>query len=151
MNLENSPTPEFPYHGIYYPGTTEASNAEIISVGLVDNVLDRNIQLPTQLSTLQISGIVNWPDGRPAENSHVYLGYTDEHGDWQFTDSADTDAKGRFSLHGFAGYEYELQANHDDRRISGSDPHAQHAEKQVFTPTRDRSRFRLVLSLPGRE
>lgn len=109
INITSSPTLKSPYPRTFYPGVTERSQAAVITIGLGQKLTDINIQLPVKLIERTVQGFVVWPDGRPAANVDIYLEDVNRPDRCINDCSAKTDAQGRFTLQGFAGYTYIVQ------------------------------------------
>ncbi|MEO6390774.1 MAG: carboxypeptidase regulatory-like domain-containing protein [Pyrinomonadaceae bacterium] len=149
INLRNSPGESLPYLATYYPGVTKREDAQVIEFGLGQKLADRQIQLLGELVKHTVSGVARWPDGTPAANAHVYLGYIDPSGEWQTTDSSAADENGEFAVFGFEGFDYLLQAYAERSGIAGGAAVSAHAIPPKFDLKGDRDAITLILSLPG--
>lgn len=151
VNLNESPGRSFPYRSTYYPGVLQRADAQVIEIGLGAKLTNLTLRVFGQLVSHDVTGQVFWPDGRPATNAHIYLGYLDEAGEWQVTGSADADEAGRFTVTGFEGYDYLLQAYFLQSTEGKPDYLDAHAPVTKFRLTENRPGLRLVLSLPGHD
>jgi 5-hydroxyisourate hydrolase-like protein (transthyretin family) len=110
INITSSPTRKHPYPRTFYPGVTERSQATVINIALGQKLADINIQLSTKLNERRVQGFAVWPDGRPAANVDIHLEDVNRPG-WCVNEcGTKTDAQGRFTLQGFEGYTYVVQA-----------------------------------------
>ncbi len=91
-----------PYAATWYPGTDDPAKATRITLRRSE-VRAIDFQLPPKLARRPVTGVVRWPDGRPAAGASVYLSDPDTWGD-----GTDTDEAGRFRLEGYEGQRYEL-------------------------------------------
>ncbi len=149
INIGASPDADTPYPRTFYPGVTERSQATVIEVGLGQRITDVNIQLPPKLMEYKVSGVVVWPNGVPVAQADIHLEDVDYPG-WCIDNCAmKTDAQGRFTLRGYAGFNYQVKAGYE-KRVEGS-PQKMVAEPPAFKLTSDVVNLRLILSSPEKK
>lgn len=127
VNISDTTSEISPYAPIYYPGVTDRTQAAVLKVGIGTVIDDIVFQLPPRLRILQIRGVVIWPDGRPVANATIYL-QDETRPKWTINRSKKTDAQGRFTLFGYAGFNYEIIADADK---NSSDPEGKKQEMQA--------------------
>lgn len=74
VNLSRFPQPNEPtnaYPRTYYPGVTDVSKAEVITLGAGENLNDIDLRLPTRGAPSIINGKVVWDDGTPVMNAMI--------------------------------------------------------------------------------
>jgi hypothetical protein len=74
VNLSRFPHPNEPtnaYPRTYYPGVTDVSKAEVITLGAGENLNEINLRLPTRRAPSIINGKVVWDDGTPVINAMI--------------------------------------------------------------------------------
>lgn len=99
----------------FYPGVFDKAKATMITIGLGEKTEDLEFKLPSAFETQTIKGKVVTPDGKPVAKAYVYLGCPLE---VQFSNSkikipepdTKTDSEGNFTLTGFKGFSYSIQA-----------------------------------------
>jgi hypothetical protein len=125
INVAQSPSATQPYPRLFYPGVTEPEAAYAIDLGYGEQVVLEPFMLPAPLESRRISGVVRWPDGRPAARAYVSL-YTDRtthrYG-FPVGSSVVTDEEGRFVLNGLAGRRYHLRAHASVKSDDGTVAH----------------------------
>lgn len=96
----------------YFPGTVALSQAGEIIIGEHDSLTDRDIKLPPEYLVRPVEGVVVWPDGSPVADAWVGI-YDSERprDDERAYDVNSADKQGRFSVQGFVGAEYWVQAS----------------------------------------
>jgi hypothetical protein len=106
LNLYRLPTPEDPYPTIYWPGATTQVTASEIKIGETSVPQKCDFQLPTELKATKVSGVVLFPDGKPAKFARVEI--TPQN----FGRAAEpvADASGRFWFMAMEGFDYTLTA-----------------------------------------
>jgi hypothetical protein len=113
INVAQSPSATQPYPRLFYPGVADQAAASSIDLGYGERVVLETFMLPEPLDSRRISGIVRWPDGKPAARAYVTL-YTDRSTHRYgvpIGSSVVTDDEGRFVLNGLAGRRYHLRAH----------------------------------------
>jgi hypothetical protein len=105
VNVEWPARLEFPYPPTYFPGVVSRAQAGTIIVGDGEKH-GANFVLPEKLARVTVSGIVVFPDGRPAPNINVSL-VAGSAG----ISTARTDASGSFTLTGLSGATYAVRAS----------------------------------------
>jgi hypothetical protein len=93
----------------FYPGTPDRAEATIIVLAEGEKQLEHDLQLPPRLVERWITGSVVLADGTPAVCAVVGLIDPTLAGRWQPI-SQGVDEQGRFSLGGYDGYKYAVQA-----------------------------------------
>lgn len=107
VNVFSPPTVDSPYPPVWYPQAADATHATALTV---DGLKPVRIEmtLPPPLKAIRYAGRVVDAAGRAVSRASVVLyaaGGGSDH-----VSSGSTDADGRFSLEGFPGSTYELQA-----------------------------------------
>lgn len=146
INVSGNPNENNPYPPIYYPGVKDRSQATILKLELGTVINDIVFQLPPKLHKLTIRGIIVWPDGRPVTNAEVYL-QDESRPKWSINGFKKTDIQGRFTLQGYAGFNYEIIADAEKY------PNAPEGKKQAMeadpfkiTLTNDVAGIKIILS-----
>jgi hypothetical protein len=101
----------FGYQLTYYPDTQDITRAKVITVGPSENLQNIDIALPSPTLTRRVGkGLVTNADGRPVPGAHVTLVVAKY--PWIAPSGAgETSGEaGDFSVEGFEGIEYLLQA-----------------------------------------
>jgi hypothetical protein len=93
-----------PYPKRFFPRGASAAEAERIVLQPAEDRTLPDFVIPPRAATRTVTGVVRWPDGRPAAGVEValffkHLGRGDK-----------TDEEGRFKLNAYEGYTYELRA-----------------------------------------
>lgn len=93
-----------PYPKRFFPRGGSAAEAERIVLQPAEDRTLPDFVIPPRAATRIVTGVVRWPDGRPAAGVEValffkHLGRGDK-----------TDEEGRFKLNAYEGYTYELRA-----------------------------------------
>jgi hypothetical protein len=106
-------TPDFnekPYPRTFYPGVGAREEAEVLKVEEGGKLENKDLRLTRRLAEREITGVVVWPDGRPAvAGTDVVL--LDAERDWrQMAYPVKTDEQGRFTLKGYEGGSYLVTA-----------------------------------------
>jgi hypothetical protein len=105
------PTRAFPR--TFYPGVAEASKAEVISVGVGEELADRDLVLPVPREQRSLEIKIIWDDGQPVSNANasfteVTYGGPDTRASGG--NSLAADAKGGLTLKGYEGQVLLLNA-----------------------------------------
>ena len=95
----------------YYQQAEDLGQADEITIGESESLLERDIRLPPGYVVREIEGTVVWPNGVPVHHAWIFLAAAqdsaddDKKYDWESTDEL-----GRFSLQAFVGATYWLHA-----------------------------------------
>jgi hypothetical protein len=143
VNLDRPPAPDAPFARYFYPGTEDPEMADILHIPEEGAVIDADLQLPPEQVERTLSGVVVWPDGRPAKEANLYLE------DSRFPIQvnivrATTDDQGVFSFECYDGTSYRLHAVSACGQVS----ECRSAEPQ-FIPPGVAPDLKLVLTRPG--
>jgi hypothetical protein len=98
---------EAPYPKTFFPRGGSASQATRIVLRPSEERVLPDFVIPPRAATRTVTGVVHWPDGRPAAGVEVTLFYKS----WGRDDK--TDEEGRFKLNAYEGFTYELTARAD--------------------------------------
>lgn len=112
VNLNRFPEPNDPtnaYPRTYYPGVTDISEAEIITLAAGENLREVNMQLPSRRSPGVISGKVVWDDGTPVANAGISFREVTYH-DPQLNYGIQADDQGYFTINGYIGQQFVIEA-----------------------------------------
>jgi len=109
VSLRRMIEPPILYPKILYPGTPTETYAAIIELGEGDHVHLEPLRLPPALGSHELTGVVLWPDGRPASGVSVWLD-DGERTDRIVTMSSRTGADGRFKFIVHTGLSYRVRA-----------------------------------------
>ena len=96
INLSNPPSAESPYVRTYFPDIHERERAPVIHVDRAETLTDRDIYLRTLCKPRLVTGIVLWPDGRPAASASMMLSSAEY--SWHSNSPPQPDEQGRFSF-----------------------------------------------------
>lgn len=100
---------EPPYPRTFYPGVEDRAQAGVINVGQGEKLAGYDLHLTRRLIEREITGVVVWPDGRPAKNASAVLNSSEQ--SWrQIGFLATADEQGRFTLKGFDGETFLVTA-----------------------------------------
>ena len=144
INIGSVPDAGAPYPRTFYPGVTDRAQATVIEVGWGRQFKGMNIQLPPRLIEYTVRGVVVWPDGRPAAKATVYVEDV-KHPGWCVNGcGSETDALGQFTLRGFAGHTYRVNAN----SFLQAPENSVRAEPPTITLDGNVDGIRLILSQP---
>jgi hypothetical protein len=141
VNLNRFPALKDPtnaYPRTYYPGVTDISKAEVITLGRGENVRERDLRLPVRRAPSIVSGKVVWADGTPVANAAISLREVTYH-DPQMNNAIQADEQGYFTLNGYVGQVLVIEAR-SNRPYSG-DP-------RRFEPMERVEPIRIVLAKP---
>jgi len=109
VNLDRPDVYSQPFGRVFYPGTPDPARAETIEIRNEGTVVEADLPLPPQESERTITGVVRWPDGRPAEGATLYI--EDPRFPWLVgTIQAHADQNGLFTVKLFDGAPYRLHA-----------------------------------------
>ncbi|HVX66487.1 MAG TPA: carboxypeptidase-like regulatory domain-containing protein [Bryobacteraceae bacterium] len=109
VNLDRPETPTVPFARVFYPGTRDKEMARTIEIGEHESVVEADLPLPPAETEVTMSGVVLYPDGKPAKGATLHL--EDPRFLWMInTVQAITDAFGRFTIRYYDGGEYRLHA-----------------------------------------
>lgn len=98
----------------YYPNSVSLDKAERIEIGINQKLEGKNIQLPAGYILRRITGVLEFPDGKPAPHTSVLLtGSKDSTDEKDAYDTSFTNAQGGFSLQAFVGAEYWIHGVND--------------------------------------
>jgi hypothetical protein len=117
-------------------------------IGPGEKLKGYTIKLPRKLTGRVIKGAIFWPNGKPAANADVYLEGANIPGFCVNGCANNVDALGNFTLIGYEGLKYRIQAKaplnpdapYQDRKFL-------HAEPFLFEVKEDLSGVRIVLTL----
>ncbi len=110
MTSQNRPFPL-----MYYPGVSARADAKVITIGEGQAMADYDLQMPPLPLEFEVSGLVVWPNGKPA--SEVRVGYLVA-GESVFYD-AKLDGEGRFSFKAYQGLTIAMRASIERERGKG--------------------------------
>ena len=109
VSLRRMIEPPILYPKILYPGTPTESYAAIIELGEGSNVQLEPLRLSPSRERRELTGLIAWPDGRPASGVSVWLADS-EHADRTVAVPVRTGADGRFRFVVHDGLGYQLRA-----------------------------------------
>ncbi len=143
VNLDRPESFSVPYARVFYPGTTEPEQARPIQIQEGGTIVEADLQLPPPESERSISGVVTWPDGKPAKDVIIYL--EDPRFNWAVsTVQATTDENGLFTVKCYAGTRNRLHAVSACKEV----PDCRSAEPVEIAPGVVPN-LNLILSRPG--
>ena len=100
--------PMLAYPPAFYPGVAEQVNAEVITVGAGEKLMDLDIRVPLRRPESIITGEVVWADGSPVANATV--SQREAGANSGYSSSAKADGQGRFTLESFVGQSLIIDA-----------------------------------------
>lgn len=142
VNLNRFPEPNDPtnaYPRTYYPGVTDISRAEVISLTAGENLRDFNLQLPIRRDPSVINVKVVWDDGTPVASAGISFREVTYH-DPQINYGAQADDQGYFTINGYIGQTFVIEARSnrpydgDPRRLEPME-HVEPLRVVVSNPT----------------
>lgn len=114
INDDGKISADEPFGTFYYPNTLKFEDAAKFNVVAGSYFDDLIISAPQSAETVTISGVLMFEDGKPLEDETVYFTAESENSGDQNTEnsnSAETDAKGRFSMKTLKGQKGKLTAS----------------------------------------
>jgi hypothetical protein len=124
-----------PHPKTFYPGVAEQSKATPVVVTEGLKLGDLVFRVRPAMRERVLTGVVVWPDGKPAAEAGVSL-YDAAKG--RYVRAVKADAEGRFTLSVYGDFRYEVSAEVYGRKAGKS-------EKVKVPDSGDRPRLRLVL------
>jgi hypothetical protein len=112
VNLVRFPEYGEPTHAFprtYYPAASRAADAEVITLGEGEELRGRDLRLPPRRAERAVEIAVYWDDGRPAAGAFVMYKDVTYH-DRSNPYGANADAEGRFTLKGYEGQTFVVEA-----------------------------------------
>ncbi len=109
VNLDQPESSDSPYARIFYPDTRDENMARVIEIEDEGTVVEADLNLPPPEQERTLSGVVRWPDGRPAVHATLYLE------DPRFPNAvnrvqATTEESGMFTIRCYQSASYRLHA-----------------------------------------
>jgi hypothetical protein len=138
----------------YYPGVFEREKATVIEVGMGEQQEGYGFTLPSFLKVEIVTGVIQYPDGRPAANAAVIFSILDKTkpGIYRTDDwgggRIDTDESGRFELHAFKGNSYQLEAQESMHSAIKAKRRPLYSELRMIKLDADVKDVKLVLTSP---
>lgn len=138
----------------YYPGTFDPAAATPVRLGVGEKVKGLEFTLPDEFRVRTIEGQVVWPDGSPATGVEINLlcpqstrpdGLAVE----SSPTSVKTDEQGHFTLEGFAGESYWIEARGSKKEGKGREATAAHSPSNNIFLKDDLKNVKLVMSEKG--
>ncbi len=99
-----------PYPRTFYPGVEAQASATVLIIGEGERIADKDLHLTRRLGEREITGVVVWPDGRPATGATTVVLLDAERSWRQMGYPAQLDEQGRFTLKGYEGGSYLVTA-----------------------------------------
>ncbi len=115
----NDPTNEYPR--TYYPGVAEPSQATVIKLGAGEKLSELDLRLPLRRVARAIHVTVLWADGKPVANAGISFREVTYH-DSRNNYGANADEQGRFTINGYEGQTFVIEARSDRPYISDGGP-----------------------------
>jgi hypothetical protein len=133
------------YPRTFYPGTADPRDAAIVTIGEGNHQRLGNLRLPPARASLELTGVVVWPDGRPVAGASVAL--MDGELTWrQAVMGVGTDGDGRFTLAVHEGLSYVASGHYD---LPGDPRQRQaHGRAGPFVMSAQTPPLRVVLTPP---
>ena len=129
VNLDRPPAPDAPFARYFFPGTEDPELAETLHIPEDGAVIDADLTLPREQHERVLSGVVTWPDGKPASGANLYL--EDARFPMQVNVvQATTDERGVFTLKCYDTTSYILHAVSACDQVS----ECRSAEPQIIPP-----------------
>lgn len=108
-NYHSKISSDEPFRATYYPGTFDRKQATVITMTLGDRRTDFDINIPSQLPTHTLSGVLLFADGKPVPEGFVEFQGADIPKDFDGETHTSVDSKGRFELPVLAGLKGSLR------------------------------------------
>lgn len=105
VNFDGPTKKEFPFPPTYFPGVHDSKQAKRIILAEEKSYDSYDLKLSPRLIPRAISGVVLFPNGRPAIGTMVKLKEITTN--WVM-DETEVDSNGRFSLSAFEGYDFDF-------------------------------------------
>lgn len=109
INHSQAAAPSQPFPRVYYPGVAEPKSATAVTLEAGERRELEAFRLPAPLREHDLTGLITWPDGQPAEGARV--GVIGAHTSVQ-THSVTTGPDGTFSIPVYDGLTYVVNAWH---------------------------------------
>lgn len=143
INLDRPISTAVPYSRVYYPGTEDLEFAETIRISEEAGVIEADLPLPPAQRERAVTGVVVWPDGRPAAGALIYL--EDPYFPTRtLVPQATADPQGLFSVMCFDRTRYVLHAVSACKELAECRSAAPYEIAPGVEPS-----LRLVLAIPG--
>lgn len=142
LNLTRFPEPNDPTHAYprtYYPGVTDVSKAETITLAAGEIVHQRDLLLPARREASILTGKVVWADGTGVTNATIIFRDVTYH-DAKLNHSMPADELGYFTIKGYFGQVFVIEAR-SNRPYSG--------DRRRFEPMERVEPVRIVLTKPS--
>ena len=142
INLQRTPTKEYPYAPSYYPSGTDAAQAARIVVGVGASVQQFDLHVGERLPLVQMKGRVLNPDGTPPRESDRPQVRFKEPGVFGQIERKpiQIDSDGRFQFELCEGISYSAYA------LAESAATITYSAPVEFVPTRENNRLELILN-----
>lgn len=101
---------DFPFPRAYFPGVSKPEDAKVFTLKEGEKIPNIDFVMPPRLESRTIEGIVVWPDGRPFAGAWVTMMIAEYPFSFAQGGSGTTDDAGRFSIKGFNGLSYWINA-----------------------------------------
>ena len=142
VNLTRFPQPNDPtnaYPRTFYPGSTDRSQAEVISLGAGEILRERDMRLPVHHSPSVIDVKVLWTDGTPVANAGISFKDVTYH-DPGISNGGQADAQGHFTLKAYVGQAFVIEARSNRPYVGDS---------RRFEPMERAEPLRIVVAKPS--
>jgi hypothetical protein len=101
INLSDPPGESSPYLRTYFPDVHERERAPIIHVDRAEVLTGRDIHLGKACQSRAVTGVVLWPDGRPAKGASIMIDFEDY--PWHLNSAPMSNEQGQFSFGALSG------------------------------------------------
>jgi Carboxypeptidase regulatory-like domain len=155
VNYTQYPDPNDPaiaYPPAFYPGVTDKPQAEVITLGVGEKRTDLNIRMPPRRPAGVINGQVVKPDGSPIPSAALMVADITE-GVPKIILGIKVDEQGRFTIRGYLGQKFGVQAGiYGPSAPSGAPPKPiAGSQPQRITIERPTETIKLVISIPPQD
>lgn len=110
VNFFNAPDKEAPFPAVFAPGVEGRSRAQVFEIRPGTNITKTIvIKIPRSLEPISLSGIVVYQSGKPAKGVQVNL-VDEKEPDICINGCGETNERGEFTLNGYRGRRYTIEA-----------------------------------------
>ncbi len=146
ISIADVPAKHSPYSRLYYPNTSERTQARVFNLATGQKLTGIDFHLPPKLPEVTFSGIVVDAEGRPVVEADVDIYDQENPRELVFGYDVKTDKEGRFTIRLFKGRQYRLHAWKDENYFAGT---GQQSELVDIDANAETPPLKLILNKAG--